>query len=74
MDEQKVAPSSLPEKRYPCFAIRDSVYTLTILPGKDYVFYTLPVCPSRTGTGRKAEASPANENKLLGRGNAQLDK
>jgi hypothetical protein len=43
MDEHKVVPSSLPENRYPCPPIRDSVNTLTICPVKDYVFYTLSV-------------------------------
>jgi len=65
MDEQKVVPNSLPENRYPCSPIRNSVNTLTICPVKDYVFYTLSV-----GSG----ASLANENKLRGRGNAQLNK
>ena len=65
MDEQKVMPSSLPEKRYLCSRIRDTVNTLTICPVTGYVFY-----PFSAGGG----ALLANENKLWRRGDAQLNK
>ena len=40
MAKQKVLPSSLPEKRYPCSPIGSSVNRLTICPIKDCAFYT----------------------------------
>jgi hypothetical protein len=51
MDEQKLLPSSLPEKRYPCSPIRGSVnkpvpgqvQELTICPIKDYALHTYSV-------------------------------
>jgi len=43
MDEQKLLPSSLPEKRYPCSPIRGSVNKLTICPIKDYALHTWSV-------------------------------
>jgi hypothetical protein len=43
MDEEKLLPSSLPEKRYPCSPIRGSVNKLTIYPIKDYALHTFLV-------------------------------
>jgi hypothetical protein len=40
MAKQKLLPNSLPEKRYPCSPIRDSMNKLTICPINDYALHT----------------------------------